>query len=45
MIAVEKLKIKNYKCFRDFEINFNKGVSIIVGNNEEGKSFSRIEGK
>ena len=38
MIAVEKLKIKNYKCFRDFEINFNKGVSIIVGNNEEGKS-------
>lgn len=38
MIAVEKLKIKNYKCFRDFEINFNEGVSIIVGNNEEGKS-------
>jgi putative ATP-dependent endonuclease of OLD family len=38
MIAVEKLIIKNYKCFRDFEINFNKGVSIIVGNNEEGKS-------
>lgn len=38
MIAVEKLKIKNYKCFRDFEIIFNKGVSIIVGNNEEGKS-------
>ena len=38
MIAVEKLKIKNYKCFRDFEISFNKGVSIIVGNNEEGKS-------
>lgn len=38
MIVVEKLKIKNYKCFRDFEIYFNKGVSIIVGNNEEGKS-------
>lgn len=38
MIIVEKLKIKNYKCFRDFEIYFNKGVSIIVGNNEEGKS-------
>ena len=38
MIAVEKLIIKNYKCFRDFEIVFNKGVSIIVGNNEEGKS-------
>lgn len=38
MIVVEKLKIKNYKCFRDFEISFNKGVNIIVGNNEEGKS-------
>lgn len=38
MICVDKLKIKNYKCFRDFEIKFNEGVSIIVGNNEEGKS-------
>ena len=38
MISVEKLKIKNYKCFRDFEIKFNENVSIIVGNNEEGKS-------
>ena len=38
MIKVEKLKIKNYKCFRDFEIEFNESVSIIVGNNEEGKS-------
>ncbi len=38
MIRVEKLKIKNFKCFRDFEIQFNDGVSIIVGNNEEGKS-------
>lgn len=38
MIQVEKLKIQNYKCFRNFEIIFNEGVSIIVGNNEEGKS-------
>lgn len=38
MIAVDKLIIKNYKCFRDFEIKFNKSISIIVGNNEEGKS-------
>jgi putative ATP-dependent endonuclease of OLD family len=38
MIRVERLKVKNYKCFRDFEIQFNEGVSIIVGNNEEGKS-------
>lgn len=38
MIAVEKLKIHNYKCFKEFEIVFNEGISIIVGNNEEGKS-------
>lgn len=38
MIIVERLKIHNYKCFRNFEIEFNDGLSIIVGNNEEGKS-------
>lgn len=38
MTKVEKLKIINYKCFRDFEIEFNEGVNIIVGNNEQGKS-------
>ena len=38
MITVEKLKIKNYKCFRVFEIDFGDNVNIIVGNNEEGKS-------
>jgi putative ATP-dependent endonuclease of OLD family len=38
MIYVEKLIIKNFKCFRNIEIKFNKNVNIIVGNNEEGKS-------
>ena len=38
MITVEQLKIKNYKCFRDFTIDFNDSINIIVGNNEEGKS-------
>lgn len=38
MIYVERLKIKNFKCFRDFEIDFNEFLNIIVGNNEEGKS-------
>ncbi|OCP08407.1 MULTISPECIES: AAA family ATPase [unclassified Ensifer] len=36
---IEKAKIKNFKCFEGwFEIDFNKGVNIIVGNNEAGKS-------
>lgn len=38
MISVERLKIHNYKCFKEFEIEFNDGISIIVGDNEEGKS-------
>ena len=38
MIYVEKLKIHNFKCFENFEINFKDCLNIIVGNNEEGKS-------
>lgn len=38
MACIEKLRIKNYKCFEDFEIIFNDNLNIIVGNNEEGKS-------
>ncbi|OCJ05385.1 ATP-dependent endonuclease [Rhizobium sp. AC27/96] len=36
---IEKIKIKNFKCFENwFEVKFNAGVNIIVGNNEAGKS-------
>lgn len=36
---IEKVKIKNFKCFEGcFEVDFNAGVNIIVGNNEAGKS-------
>ncbi|MEI4482622.1 MULTISPECIES: ATP-dependent nuclease [unclassified Phyllobacterium] len=36
---IEKVKIKNFKCFEEwFEVDFNHGVNIIVGNNEAGKS-------
>lgn len=38
MIYVKKLKILNFKCFKEFKIDFNEHVNIIVGNNEEGKS-------
>lgn len=38
MIYVEKMKIHNFKCFEDFEIDFKQSLNIIVGNNEEGKS-------
>lgn len=35
---IRKVVIKNYKKFKDFSIEFNSKVNIIVGNNEEGKS-------
>lgn len=34
-----KVYIENYKCFKgQFSVSFNKGVNIIVGDNEAGKS-------
>lgn len=35
---IEKVKIHNFKCYKDMEINLNKGINIIVGNNETGKT-------
>jgi predicted ATPase len=38
-MKIKRIKIKNFKCFADtFEMSFNEGVNIIVGNNESGKS-------
>lgn len=36
---IEKLTIENFKGFKNkFTIAFNKGMNVIVGNNEEGKT-------
>lgn len=37
-MIIKKVKILNFKSFRDFEIEFNNDINIIVGNNESGKS-------
>jgi putative ATP-dependent endonuclease of the OLD family len=38
-MIIEKVNISNYKCFKGkFSIDFNKGVNILVGDNESGKS-------
>lgn len=38
-LCIEKVLIKNFKCFEDeFELTLNDGLNIIVGNNEAGKS-------
>lgn len=39
MIAIEKILIRNYKCFEgEFVLPLNAGINVIVGNNEAGKS-------
>jgi len=41
-MKIDKIKIKNFKCFGNFfEITLNADVNIIIGNNEAGK-FSII---
>lgn len=38
-MLIEKIKIKNYKCFNGwFTIHLKNGVNILVGDNEAGKS-------
>lgn len=38
-MAIKKVKIRNFKCFYGmFEFELNRGLNILVGNNETGKS-------
>lgn len=38
MNNIKKLVIKGFKIFEDFEIEFNNGMNILIGDNESGKS-------
>lgn len=35
---IEKLKLKNYRNYDEIEVNFDKNINIIYGNNAEGKT-------
>lgn len=38
-MAIQKIRIQNFKCLKGpFEIELNKGLNVLVGNNEAGKS-------
>jgi putative ATP-dependent endonuclease of OLD family len=37
-MIIERVKIENYKCFKQFSIELNEGINILVGDNESGKS-------
>lgn len=35
---IQKISIKNYRCFRDFSMEFQKGLNVIIGANNSGKT-------
>ena len=37
-MKIEKITIQNYRCFKNLEIRFTKGVNILIGKNGTGKS-------
>ena len=38
VMFIQKVKIRNFKCYREFDITLNENLNIIVGDNESGKS-------
>lgn len=38
MKVIEKLRLKNFKRFDDFEVKFASGINLLIGDNEAGKS-------
>ena len=37
-MKIKKVYIENFKSFKKLELDLNRGINIIVGNNEAGKS-------
>lgn len=35
---IRKIAIRNYRLFRQFDLDFSPGVNVLVGNNDSGKS-------
>lgn len=35
---IRKVAIRNYRLFREFDLDFSPGINVLVGNNDTGKS-------
>lgn len=35
---ISKIKIQNYRNFANFSMNFQKGLNVIIGSNNSGKT-------
>ena len=37
-MILKKLKLKNFRGYKDFEVSFNDSINVIIGRNDIGKS-------
>ena len=37
-MKIDKLVLKNYRCYKELELYFNENITVIVGNNGAGKT-------
>ena len=37
-MVLKKLKLKNFRGYRDFEVSFDDAINVIIGRNDIGKS-------
>lgn len=35
---IRKISIRNYRRFKEFDLDFDSGMNIVVGDNDSGKS-------
>lgn len=38
MKSIEKIKLRNFKRFQEFTVNFDEKINLLIGDNEAGKS-------
>lgn len=38
VMYIQRISIKNYRCFRNFSMEFQKGLNVIIGANNSGKT-------
>ena len=37
-MILKKLKLKNFRGYKNFELDFNDSINVIIGRNDIGKS-------
>lgn len=37
-MILKKIKIRNFRCFKNFEMDFSAGMTVLIGKNGAGKT-------